>query len=139
MCLFRSDAATAKAPQVLWANCGGRGLLLGSAQTYEALFNPALQAMLVDLQNGSDRRLLLITMQPSGVPRLEDLSGQVALAAGRGPISALTGIAIDSSSFAATGTVAVSGGTSETSRTGSISVGEQIALERARQGAAATN
>jgi hypothetical protein len=140
MCMFRTEPPSEGVPQQrLYANCGGRGLPLGPAQTYEAFANPALKATLVDLRNGEDRRILLISLGDDGVPLVEDLSGQLALAAGRGPMSELADVKLDLGRFVQHGEIGVGGGSEDTgpARVDTINLGQQIALERSRRGARA--
>ena len=135
MCLFRLEPVPQNTRQTLVANCRGRAFLLGFASDYQVVRNENLQATLVDVHNGPERKILLISMQASGQPLLEDLSGELALAAGRGPLSDLTGVTLDFTTFAADGQVAVQGRPEDTgpARTSSIGIGQQIAMERSRQ------
>jgi hypothetical protein len=100
--------------------------------------NTNLGAILVDARIGSSRRILLLTPQPDGLPLLEDMNGEIALAAGRGPLSDLDGITIDFPEFVKNGTLAVRGLAADTGpdRADRIDIGEQIAVERARHFAA---
>lgn len=122
----------------LLASCRGHGLMLGETSGYEVVINEALQATLVDMRLDGERRILLITIQEDGEPLVEDLGGQIALAAGRGPMSALDGLEIDLSRYLTDSEIAVrpTGGAAG-EKIGEVRIGEQIALERMRrQGAA---
>lgn len=140
MCqVFAVDGAEGGA-QELRATCNGRGLILGEASDYRTAYNEALKATLVDMRLDGERRLLLITIQDDGLPLLEDLSGQIALAAGRGPMSELDGLEIDLGRYLTDGEIAVRppAGGAAGEKSGEVNIGEQIALERTRrQGAAA--
>jgi hypothetical protein len=119
----------------LRANCGGQGLLLGSITSFEAIPNDTLGATLVDARLGGYRRVLLLSRQPDGTPLAEDLTGQIALAAGRGPMSEIDGVELDLKAFALTGEVGVRGRPEDAGRrkTEQIGLAPQVALERARQ------
>jgi hypothetical protein len=121
--------------QELRAVCRGRGVILGPASTFVAIANDALQATLVDAHLGDSRRILMLSVQDDGEPLVEDLSGQVARAAGRGPMAELTGIDLDFKRFADEGLIGVrdAPGRAGAVRAGSISVGQQLVAERARQ------
>jgi hypothetical protein len=134
----RFAAALGSSTQVL-ALCGGYGLLLGPADTFEVYRNEGLAAMLVDLRRGSDRRVLLISLQGESPPLLEDLSGQISMAAGRGPMSPLEGVGIDVARFARDGSIGVDGPGASGANVGAstINLGRQVAQVRsARTGAA---
>lgn len=118
----------------LRAGCGGHGLILGPVTSFEAIANEALQATLVDMHLGSSRRVVLLTMPADGQPLLEDLTGQLALAAGRGPMSELEGVELDLKAFARTGEVGVRGRPQDAGsrKAGKVGLARQIALTRAR-------
>jgi hypothetical protein len=138
--IFASEPAQDQ-PRELVASCRGHGLLLGSATRFEAIDSEALQATLVDIQLGSERRILLLSFPEGDRPLVEDLSGQIALAAGRGPMSELAGVELDLKSFARGGEIRVQGRPEDTgrARTDRINLGQQVALERSRRMAAASN
>lgn len=138
-CLVQAQPDSHTGLQELRANCRGRGLILGEASDYKVTYNEALNATLVDMRLDGERRLLLITIQDNGLPLLEDLSGQVALAAGRGPMSELDGLEIDLSQYLTDGEIAVrpAAGGAAGEKSGVVKIGEQIALERARRQEAA--
>jgi hypothetical protein len=128
-------------PSELRASCQGRGLMLGRATGFEAIVNEALQATLIDIRLGTERRVLLLTVQPDGTPLVEDLGGQLALAAGRGPMAELDGVELNLHAFAATGEIGVRGRPEDrgSRKADRVSLGPQIAAERSRRGSAAQN
>lgn len=129
--------ANGEIPSELRANCGGRGISFGRASQFTTIDNKSLQATLVDLVFDGERRVFLLTVGDKGIPLLEDLTGQLALAGGRGPTSGLEGVEVDLTEFSQTGEVAVHGRPeNRTSASNSkISLGQQIAAERARRAA----
>jgi len=127
-------------PQQLRAVCNNRVLFLGPVTTFQATENQALKAELIDSYFGNERRVWLLTVQDDGQTLREDLTGQIARAAGRGPMSRIDGIQIDVTQFAQTGEVGVLGPPEERAgaRADKIELAEQIALERSRRASAAT-
>jgi hypothetical protein len=125
-------------PRQLHAVCRGIALRLGPVSEFESINNEALQATLIDAHIGSSRRVLLVTLQDVGRPLLEDLTGQIAFAAGRGPSSNIDGVELDFKQFATIGEIGVRGRAADDGRgkADRISVGPQIARERARRVAA---
>jgi hypothetical protein len=123
-------------PSELRANCRGQGLMLGRATEFEAVVNEGLKATLVDIRLGSARRVLLLSIQPDGSPLVEDMSGQIALAAGRGPMSEIDGVDLDLREFARSSEIGVRGRPEDTGsgKADRINFGQQIALERSRRG-----
>ncbi|MGV3553824.1 MAG: hypothetical protein ACO1OD_01060 [Croceibacterium sp.] len=110
--------------------------MLGEATAYEVRANHSLRATLVDTWFWDNRRVLLISQQDDGSPLVEDLSGQIALAAGRGPMSGLVGVELDLSQYIETGSISVrESATSGAKRQeAQVNLGAQIALERSRRG-----
>lgn len=127
------------APKELRAFCQGRLLMLGSVTAFEATPNETLKATLIDARLGSDRRVLLVAPQDDGTTLVEDLTGQIALEAGHGPMSAIDEVALDLTAFGQTGEIGVQSQAQDRSvaRAGRISLTPQIAAERARRSAAA--
>jgi hypothetical protein len=115
-------------------------ILLGPVTSFEVIHSEALQATLIDARLGDERKVLLLTLQEGGQALVENLNGQIARAAGRGPMSQIDGIELDFKQFAATGNIAVRGQPQDRprARADKIGLGQQIALERGRraQGAA---
>jgi len=122
----------------VFASCRGHGLILGYADKFQVFAHEPLEAVLVDLRTGSDRRVVMISLRDDGSPLLENLSGQIAMAAGRGPLSGLEGLEIDTSSFSREGVVGVrgsSGVTEALTPTNTIDLRPQLAELRASRGA----
>lgn len=119
--------------QDLHAGCRGVGVMLGPVTAYEVIGNDALQATLIDARLGTERRVLLLSLQADGQPLVENLTGQLALAAGRGPASEIEGVELDLARFADDGQIGLSGQVEDTGLTKSerINLAGQVALERA--------
>lgn len=125
------------AAKPLVAICQSQGLLLGYADSFQVYSHNGLQAVLVDVHRGAQRRVLLVSLQNDGRPLVEDISGQLAMNAGRGPLSGLEGLQIDVGSFVRDGSVAVRGRPEENGgavKAGRINLGQQIAELRASRG-----
>jgi len=79
---------------------------------------------------------VLISKRDNEGPLLEDLNGQIALSAGRGPMSSIDGTSVDSASFGREGAIALGVGP-EISKDGMgrriIRLAPQIAEARASQ------
>lgn len=125
--------------QLVHAACGARGLILGPATQYRVFHNQDLQAALIEMQLGGERRVLLLSLQEDGSPLLENLNGQIAVAAGLGPMSELEGIDLDWAGFAQRGAIGVRGRAAAggAMRAETLDLGTQIAAERSRRRGAA--
>jgi hypothetical protein len=145
LCVVFSVGAPPGKPQPeikqLYAKCPDRTLILGQVTAFEAVVNEGLQATLVDAVLGEERRVLLLAAQKDRPTLVEDLNGQIARAAGRGPMSTIEGIALDLKRFAETGEIGVAGGLDERGRGGSgrVDVKGQVALERSRSSSGAVS
>ena len=130
--------APADQPRELRANCRGQGFLMGRATGFETVENESLNATLVDIRLGSSRRVLMLSIQPDGTGLVEDLTGQIALAAGRGPMSEIDGIELDLRGFERTGEIGVRGRPQDAGsrKVDRIDLSRQITAERSRRGAA---
>lgn len=138
-CLFRVEPASEQGPKTLFGNCRGRGFILGPAEDYQVFRNDELEATIVDLRFGSDRRILMLSLQEDDQVLLEDLSGQIALAGGRGPLSDLAGLEIDIGAFGKDGALAVvSGAEGRPGQATQLNIGQQVAAERTRRLGSAT-
>lgn len=126
---FSSPAGDAK--QVT-AICGRHGLLLGHADAFDVIRNVELGAVLVDMRHGSDRRVLLISLQGERPPLVEDISGQISLSAGEGPLSPIGDIDVDLTGFPRTGAVRV---TSRPEVNAGVAKASEIDLARQVSGA----
>ena len=132
--VFAVDEAKS-VPRQLRAICQGVVLLLGPVTKFYAVTSEVLQATLVDAHLGDVRRVLLLTAQDDGQPLVEDLSGQIAVAAGRGPMTSIDRIELDFEEFAKTGDIGVRGQAEDrtAAKADRINLGEQIAFERAHR------
>jgi hypothetical protein len=128
--VYTVDAATGGAKE-LRASCNGRGFLLGSVSAFDVVNNKDLSAMLVDARLGDQRRILMLSVQGEQ-PLVENLTGQIALIAGRGPMSDLSGVDLDLSRFANAGVVGVRGQPEKgkLAKGGDVDLGQQISRER---------
>lgn len=122
-------------PQQLRAVCNNRVLFLGPVTSFQAVENQALKAELIDAHFGNERRVWLLTIQNDGQTLQEDLTGQIARTAGRGPMSRIDGIDLDLTAFADSGQIGVVGRPEDRARAKSdrIALADQIALERVRR------
>ena len=125
---FEEDAR----PQLV-ASCRTRGFMLGPADSYEVHQNHALEAAIIDLTWGGERRVIMISFPGGEEPLLEDITATLARSAGRGAMGSLDGVAVDLSAFAAEGRVTAS---DPAVKSGEINLGQQIAAETARSMAA---
>jgi len=136
-CVVTKQALSQGGPQVVLAGCGGRAFVLGPASDYQVYRNDSLQATIVDLRNGPQRRVFLISFPAANQPLLEDISGELALSAGRGPTSTVADLNVDFSGVATSGVLSVpastaSGTLASSVASGSINIGAQISQEQAR-------
>jgi hypothetical protein len=105
-------------------------LLLGVADEYKAYPAEALGAVLVDLKRASAHTLLLITPREGGQPLLENISGQLSLAAGRGPATTVRELSLNFDKFASDGIVEVAdkgSGLAKAQGTARVNLAAQIA------------
>lgn len=121
--------------QELFADCSGVGLLLGRATSHTVTTNDALGAQIIDITLHTDRHIWLLSQTEDGSPVLEDIGGQVALAAGLGPMGDVTDVPVDLGSFADDGSIAVlpdTAGSTDMSVPQELQLDDQILSERAR-------
>lgn len=118
----------------LVASCRGRGFILGPADSYELHQNLEMEAAVIDLVWGGQRRVIMISFPGGEEPLLEDITVTLARSAGRGAMGSLEGMTLDLSGFAKDGKVAARDGAA--ARSGEVSLGQQIAAESARSMAA---
>lgn len=102
-----SDAARVTGPSTLLASCSGAGVVLGEADSYRVHYNPASGALVVSIERGERTRIMLLQRDADGQLAIEDITGDLAVAAGRGPTSGLRGASIDFAGFARDGVIAV--------------------------------
>lgn len=93
--------------EALVARCGVYTIPLGRAETFKVFANKDTEAVLVDLRNPQSRRLIMISRQDDGQPLTEDISGQISLSAGRGPLSSIANLDVDLTAFEKDGTIGV--------------------------------
>lgn len=132
-CLFRTEPASDDGLPRLYASCRGRGLTLGPVSEYHVFRNEDLDATLVDIRSDGDRRIMLISFE-DGQASAEDLTGQIAVAAGRNPTSHLAEVDLDLAAFANEGRITVHRNPRAAGQPEVVSVnaGQQIAAERSR-------
>lgn len=128
LCIVQSNAKLG-APKVLVAFCGGHGTILGPADEFSVFPNETAQAVVVDIRNKGVRKILLVSDQGKGQPLLEDISGQISMSAGKGPMAPLEDMNIDLSSFGADGVIFVVSRARD-GKAGRIDLGRQIAGAR---------
>lgn len=119
---------------ILLATCRGHGVLLGEADHFDFTVDKDLGAMLVDVRRNGARRVLMVTPRDDGPPLVEDISGQIAMNAGRGPMSPIGDIAVDLAGFADGGTIGVTSRAEDTggvARSSTVNLGQQVADVRA--------
>ena len=124
------SVSRAEGPSELHASCSGRGLLLGQVTMFDTRVNEALGATLVDAYLGDARRILLLTIDDRGLPLVQHLNGQIARAAGRGPMSGIEDVELDLSQFDEVGELAL---TLPSERSVEIDLAAQVVEERARE------
>jgi hypothetical protein len=110
-------------------------MILGPATSYTAIPNQKLAATLVDMRMEHERRIWLLSIGSDGLPLLEEISGQIALAAGRGPMSDIGDVVVEPGEFASSGRIAVQADDRAESAPGQlrrIALDEQLARERSR-------
>jgi len=134
-CTVFSRSAGERIPLQLIAKCGDRAFPLRLATRFKAITNDALGATLIDLYQDDERRVFLLSIQENGEPLIEDLTGQIALAAGRGAMSPIDGVALDIGAFPGSGEIDVLRAQQDREKplVERIDIGQQIALERARR------
>ncbi len=106
-CLVQARKVEGKASKRIVANCRGHGLQLGEADQYGVFSQDTLKAVLVDVRLGSRRTIWLISPREDCPPILEDVSGQISVAAGRNAFSSLSDTIIDFGRFARDGSIEI--------------------------------
>lgn len=138
-CRVSATKSASDGPRQLFAACRGRGITLGPVTEFEAHTNEASAATLVDARLGSERRILLLTIQADGNPLVEDLTGQIARRADRALAASIADLEIDTRDFAGAGVLAIRSSSSEGAPgvAKTIDLGSQISAVRAGRVAAA--
>jgi hypothetical protein len=134
-CSVFAENAEADGVQIVRAICAGRVMILGPTTSYSAIPNRKLGATVVDMRMRDERRVLLLSIDPEGLPLVEDISGQIALAAGRGPMSDIADVTVEPGEFASSGRIAVQADARAQAAPGEvrrIALDEQLARERSR-------
>lgn len=117
------------------ASCRGQGLILGRADSFRVIENRQLEAMVIDLVRDGERRVLMISF-PDDEPLLEDITGTLAKAAGRGPMSSIEGVEIELGGFEQDSRIAVRSPPEAgrgIARTSEVDLGQGLATEAARR------
>ena len=94
--------------QRLLARCWGIGLVRGTADRSQSFSNPERWATIVEIERLGERRVLLLRPGPDGRILQEDITANVAVAAGRRPWAGLEAVSVDYGSFSASGRLVVS-------------------------------
>lgn len=121
-------------PAIIIADCNGRGFILGSADSYRVQSNEELDATIVELRQGAGKRILMLSYR-KGQPLLEDITGSLAISAGRGVMSGLDGLEIDFTTFAQDGDIVVHPAIADPSKadkSATVNLGLQIEAEQSR-------
>ena len=108
-CSVREPETDVEGQADLFAICGDTGINLGPVESYVSFYNPALQATLVKLERYGRTRVMVLRPGADGRPMAEDLTGSLAIAAGRSATSGLEGLVIAPDQFVATGVIGVMG------------------------------
>jgi len=130
-CIVAKQALAADAQPVLLAGCRGHGFILGPATDFQVYRDDDLQATVVDIHNGEQRRVLLLTYPAADHPVLEDITGDIAMSVGRGPGSAIADLDIDFTGIGANGIVSAHSPQGSVGNPASIRLSDHIAAERA--------
>jgi hypothetical protein len=141
LCFVFTVDGTVSGTKELRASCGGRGIILGGTTGYRVFENHALKAIVIENNLDAQRRIVVIRLEADGQPMVEDITSDLALAAGRGVMSNLRGLDINLEGFAADGAVGVgpAAGDATNDKSGIVNIGQRIADARAGQGAATQN
>jgi len=142
LCAVVGRAGSDGPEQEVIAQCWGTGLILGRAERYRTFLNFGLKVTLVELERSGEVRVLLLREGANGQPQIEDVTGSLAVAAGRAPWAKLDGLALDFGKFAGEGRIglraAAAGSDASVSRESAtrldapasevvVDIGEQIA------------
>ena len=100
-----ADAAAQSRPTSLIALCGGTGIYLGDADRYAVASHVASGAMAIEIKRLGRTRVMLLSRDARGRVSAEDISGALAVAAGRLPTGGLRGLATDLAQFGEEGTI----------------------------------
>jgi hypothetical protein len=108
----RGDAADGRAEPTaaasLIAQCNGTGLYLGEADQHRVFTHGPTGAMVVEIERLGRIRIILLARDAQGAMTAEDLTGELAVAAGRSQTGGFRGMAADFARFSRDGTIEVS-------------------------------
>ncbi|MDE1466906.1 hypothetical protein [Aurantiacibacter sp. D1-12] len=90
---------------IVTANCQGQGFVLGEADGFVTMPHRATGAVIAVVDRESESRVWLFSRSDDGSIVLEELSYELARAAGRAPTSGLVDVRINLARFRATGVV----------------------------------
>lgn len=107
-----SRADEAGAPTILMARCSGTGVLLGEADDYSYFYNPASGAIVVNIERRGRTRVMLMQRDEVGLS-VEDITGDLSVAAGRAPTDGLRGVSTDFERFGGEGIISVAEGAAD--------------------------
>lgn len=136
----RSEAAVCSAheitpiegePAQLAIACGGRGVSLGSVDSYELVQFPALNAAVVVTDFDSAKRAFLLIRSGEKDVALEEITTVISLKAGRGAQSNIAGISLDYGS-ATTGLIRAAVNSAGANGNAPISIDFAAMVERSR-------
>jgi hypothetical protein len=139
LCYVFTVDAVAGGPKELRASCKGHGFIFGGTTEYHVVTNDTLKTVVIDNRFGSERHVMLIAVGDDGQPHAEDITGDLAHAAGRGVMSGLRGLDVNLDGFASSGAIAVSPSAGDTApaKNGQVDIGHHMAAEAVRQSQAA--
>lgn len=141
VCAVWTEEEAGAPGKALLASCDGRGLALGFVDDFQVYSNANQKALIVDSKLGDGRQIWLISTQEDGVPLVEDLGSQIAVAAGRGALSGLDGVKLDLVSFVDAGVIGVVGADQDIGLESMVTIdlGLQIAAERTKRNGGAAS
>jgi hypothetical protein len=128
-----AETLTDGGPRMLVASCGGQPVVLGPETSYRGFRNDRLGATIVDLHDGAQRRILLLSSSNEGRPRVESIGGAIALEGASEPV-AVTDLDIDFRSFATDGVVGLrspAGAQPGPAKATTLRIGDRMARQRA--------
>jgi hypothetical protein len=102
----------AESETLLIGVCGGKGVILGSATSFESALNAETGAAVAVIKRDEETRVLMVHADSDGNAMLENITGDLAMKNGRSVQAGLGDLAVDLSRFAEEGlVVAASSGT----------------------------
>lgn len=107
----RSESAIARGQSEsvsVIALCSGAGIVLGDADRFEVFENSRLGVLALAIERLGRTRIMLLARDAEGNVFAEDISGDLAAAAGRSPSAGLRGVAVDFARFGDDASIGVS-------------------------------